>query len=75
MQSEKISISLPSSLLQFIENYKSEAGYKSRSAVIESAVKLLQEQYLESAYARANLEIDPQWETTTHDGLTDDSTW
>ncbi|WP_271777879.1 hypothetical protein [Aphanizomenon sp. CS-733/32] len=41
MQAEKLSISLPSSLVQFIENYKLTKGCKSRSQVIELAIELL----------------------------------
>jgi metal-responsive CopG/Arc/MetJ family transcriptional regulator len=74
MQSEKISISLPSSLLQFIENYKLNKGCKSRSAVIELAIELLRYQELERAYREAAQEIDPQWDLTVGDGLSDE-TW
>jgi len=74
MNTEKISISLPPSLIKFIEDYKIESGFQSRSAVIESALKLLQAEYLESAYQQANAEIDPDWEIANSDGLKDE-TW
>ena len=41
------------------------------SAVIESALKLLKSEYLESAYQQANSQIDPDWEVTANDGLSD----
>jgi metal-responsive CopG/Arc/MetJ family transcriptional regulator len=44
MQTEKISISLPTSLMQFVENYKISKGCKSRSQVIELALDLLRNQ-------------------------------
>ncbi|MBS3027470.1 MAG: CopG family transcriptional regulator [Dolichospermum sp. DET50] len=74
MQAEKLSISLPSSLVQFIENYKLIKGCKSRSQVIELAIELLRYQELEQAYREAALEFNPEWDLTVGDGLTDE-TW
>ena len=48
--------------------------YKSRSYVIELALRLLQEKDLEDAYRQANAEIDAEWEVTSVDGLSDE-TW
>lgn len=74
MQSQKLSISLPPSLVQFIEHYRAIAGLQSRSMVIVEALKLLQERELEQAYRDAAQEVDPAWEVTVKDGLTDE-TW
>ncbi|MEH2044416.1 ribbon-helix-helix domain-containing protein [Nostoc sp.] len=74
MSSEKLSISLPASLMQFIENYKVTKGCKSRSQVIELALELLRYQELEQAYRQASAEVDPDWDLTVGDGLTDE-TW
>lgn len=74
MQVEKISVSLSGSLVRFIETYKASHQCKSRSQVIETALQLLQQQELEAAYREANQEIDPDWELTVADGLTDE-TW
>ncbi len=74
MQSQKLSISLPPSLVQFIERYQAIAGCQSRSMVIAEALKLLQERELEKAYQDASQEIDPAWEVTVKDGLSDE-TW
>ncbi|MCM0594157.1 MAG: CopG family transcriptional regulator [Gloeotrichia echinulata IR180] len=74
MQTEKISISLPTSLMQFVENYKISKGCKSRSQVIELALDLLRNQELEQAYREASAQNDPNWEITIGDGLTDE-TW
>lgn len=74
MQVEKISVSLPKALVQFIEIYKATHQCKSRSQVIEMALQQLQEYELEQAYHEANQEIDPDWEITVADGLTDE-TW
>lgn len=74
MQVEKISVSLPKSLVQFIEVYKATHQCKSRSQVIEMALQQLQEHELEHAYREANQEIDLDWELTVADGLADE-TW
>ncbi len=75
MQVEKISVSLSSSLVEFLENYKLSHNLKSRSQVVEQAILLLRSQDLESAYQLANQEIDPDWENTIADGLNEDETW
>ena len=72
MPTEKISVSLPSLLVKFIETYKNIHQYKSRSQVIATALQLLQQQELETAYREANQEIDPAWEVTAADGLVDE---
>jgi metal-responsive CopG/Arc/MetJ family transcriptional regulator len=69
MQVEKLSISLPASLVQFIEGYKVVHDCKSRSQVIEKALQLLRTQELESAYREASAEVDNDWEITITDGL------
>ena len=74
MQAEKLSVSLPMSLVQFIENYKIAHHYKSRSLVIQEALKLLQQRELETAYQQASQETDPDWDVTLADGLSD-ATW
>jgi metal-responsive CopG/Arc/MetJ family transcriptional regulator len=74
MQSQKLSISLPSSLVTFVEHYKAIAGCQSRSMVIVEALQLLQERELEQAYRYASQEVDPLWDVTVKDGLTDE-TW
>ncbi|MEA5510273.1 CopG family transcriptional regulator [Crocosphaera sp. UHCC 0190] len=74
MTAQKLSISLPPSQVQFIENYKISKGCKSRSQVIEKALALLQEKELEAAYKQASQEIDEVWEITVTDGLSNE-TW
>lgn len=74
MKAEKISISLPKTLVRFVENYKTTKQCKSRSQVIEEALLLLQEQELEIAYAEASKEIDTAWEVTLAYGLVNE-TW
>ncbi|WP_263970945.1 ribbon-helix-helix domain-containing protein [Leptolyngbya sp. NIES-2104] len=69
-----MSISLSQSLVQFVEQYKLEHDYKSRSQVIETALQLLQTQELEKAYAEAAKEVDLGWDITIADGLSDE-TW
>jgi antitoxin ParD1/3/4 len=73
MQSQKISISLPSEMMTFIENYKETRG-KSRSQIISEALSLLRDKELEQAYREASEEVDEVWEVTTGDGLSNE-TW
>ena len=73
MYAEKVSISLPSVLMQFVEEYRVTGG-KSRSRVIEEALTLLRERELEAAYRAASTETDLTWDRTIGDGL-DDETW
>ncbi|MEO1427450.1 MAG: CopG family transcriptional regulator [Cyanobacteria bacterium J06632_19] len=74
MKAEKLSISLPGYLVQFIENYRLNKGCKSRSQVIEEALELLRNQELEEAYRLASAENDSAWDVTLADGLADE-TW
>lgn len=70
----KISISLPKPLYDFIGDYQETHHCKSRSEVINHALHLLQQLQLESYYKEANKEIDACFETTTLDGL-DNESW
>mgnify|MGYP005863545835 CR=1 FL=1 len=73
MQVEKLSISLPASLVQFVESYKVTHACKSRSQVIEMALQLLRQQELEAAYRAASTEVDDDWDVTITDGLADEA--
>ncbi|UBF26031.1 ribbon-helix-helix domain-containing protein [Kovacikia minuta CCNUW1] len=74
MQAEKLSVSLPSPLVQFIEDYKMAHHCRSRSQVIELALELLRLQELEDAYRQAAQEVEPTWDAAIADGLSDE-TW
>ena len=74
MPTEKLSISIPGSSLEFIEKYRKLHSLKSRSHVIEAAISVLRERELETAYRDAAREHDPAWEVTNADGLADE-TW
>lgn len=74
MRTERLSVSLPISLVQFIEHYKVAHQCRSRSQVIERALELLRMQELEEAYRQAAEEEDPEWDITIADGLSDE-TW
>ena len=69
----KLSISLPESMVQFIEDYKANHHYASRSEVIEEALKLLRYQELEEAYRSASQETDSAWDIAIADGLSDEA--
>ncbi|MDR3492013.1 MAG: CopG family transcriptional regulator [Gammaproteobacteria bacterium] len=70
----KLSVSLPPALVLFIKEYQTAHACKSQSEVIKEALKLLRQKELENYYLAANSEIDPAYDTTTTDGL-DDETW
>lgn len=74
MQAEKLSVFLPSALVQLIEGYKVAHQYKSRSQVIQEALELLRLRELEAAYRQASGEVDPDRDVTTGDRLADE-TW
>lgn len=74
MHTEKLSISISGTLSHFIDDYKTTHACKSRSEVIQEAIKLLQQRELEKAYHAASAEVDPLFDVTAADGL-DDETW
>lgn len=71
---EKLSISIPASSLDFIDQYRKSNAMKSRSRVIEKALAVLRERELESAYREAAREPDGAYDVTSSDGLPDE-TW
>lgn len=73
MLAEKLSISLLPETVAFIEAYRESHAIKSRSQVVELALRKLREQELESAYREASGETDPVWEQTAADGLNDEA--
>ncbi|MFN3595304.1 MAG: ribbon-helix-helix domain-containing protein [Thiobacillaceae bacterium] len=73
MLSEKLSISLPPDAVAFIESYRAAHAIKSRSQVVELALRKLREEELESAYREAAAQTDPLWEQTVADGLNDEA--
>ena len=75
MQAQKLSISLPQQQCDFIEEYKKQYAFKSRSDVIKKALTLLQQMQLETAYLEASQEINEDFEITNLDGLDDNETW
>jgi len=75
MRNQKLSISLPQQQCEFIENYQTEHQYKTRSQVIQQALKLLEQAQLEVCYREANQEINDDFDATTADGIENDETW
>ncbi len=69
MLAEKISVSLPAEAMSFLESYRQMHAIKSRSQVIELALRSLREKELEEAYRAASNEVDPAWDATNTDGL------
>lgn len=74
MHTQKMSISLPQPLFDFIDDYQEKHHCKSRSEVVNQALYLLQQMQLESCYKEAEAEIDHSFDVTAGDGL-EDETW
>lgn len=73
MHTEKLSISLAAPLAHFIDEYQAAHACKSRSEVIQVALKLLRQKELEHCYHEASKEVDPAFEITSSDGLNNES--
>ncbi len=70
----KISVSLPSEDVEFLDEYARVEGYSSRSAVVHTAVRILRSSTLGDAYADAWQEWEDSdeaetWGRATGDGL------
>lgn len=74
MHAQKVTISIPQSLYEFVETYQSEHHFKSRSDVISKALQLLKQKQLEAYYREANEELNDDFDITLADGL-EDETW
>lgn len=69
MRVEKLSVSLSPDAIRLIDAYRGAHAIKSRSQVIEQALRRLQDEELESAYRAAAAEGTAEWEVTSSDGL------
>jgi antitoxin MazE9 len=70
----KLSVSLPDEVVVYLDQYAHREGFDSRSAVLQQAVRLLQESELVEAYKEAFDEWEGSddarlWETTVGDGI------
>jgi Arc/MetJ-type ribon-helix-helix transcriptional regulator len=70
----KLSVSLPDEDVEFLDQYAQAQGYKSRSAVVHKAVRLLRTSGLGADYADAWKEWSESgdaevWDAVTGDGL------
>jgi antitoxin ParD1/3/4 len=77
MHVQKLSVSLPNNLIQFVEEYQKRHGCESRSQVLHAALTLLKQRELERAYEDAYAEMVEEaaiWDAVSADGL-DDETW
>ena len=70
----KLSISLPAEEVGFVDAYARSQGIKSRSGVIQTALRLLRTSELADDYASAWAEWDEEddkaWDRSSRDGLT-----
>ena len=69
MSKAKISVSLDTGLLLFVNHYQSNHNAANRSEVIEEAISLLREKELEAAYLESNKELDLELDNWCADGL------
>ena len=69
MHTQKLSISLTPEAIGVIDAYRSAHAIKSRSQVIEQALRRLREDDLESAYREASATDAAEWDATAGDGL------
>ncbi len=72
--STRFSISVSREIARFVETYQQKNDVKSRSEVIERALKLLREKELQQAYYEAGQEWlagedADLWESTSADGI------
>ena len=74
MRAEKLSVSLSTDAIRMIDANRSAHAIKSRSQVIEQALRRLREEDLESAYREAATEVTTEWDGTVGDGLSHE-TW
>ena len=70
----KVSVSIPSVDIEFLDGYAHEHGIESRSAAIQQAIRLLRASDLGDAYELAWQEWEATgeaelWESTAADGL------
>jgi Arc/MetJ-type ribon-helix-helix transcriptional regulator len=70
----KLSVSLPDEDVEFLDEYARIAGIKSRSAVVQRALRVLRAAELGPAYAQAWQDWDTSddadlWESVSADGL------
>jgi Arc/MetJ-type ribon-helix-helix transcriptional regulator len=70
----KLSVSLPTEDVEFLDEYARSQGYRSRSAVVHTAVRMLRSANLGDAYADAWQEWSGSddaglWDATAGDGL------
>ena len=69
----KVSVSLPSDDVRFLDEYAVREGYESRSAVVQRAVRLLRGSLLGPAYEDAFADWEEAdaaaWDVTAADGL------
>ena len=78
----KLSVSIPAELAHFLEMYRAEHGFSSRSEVVTKSLEKLRDQVLAEAYQdhAANWQNDPErdfWDSAAvDDGLdTEESEW
>lgn len=70
----KLSVSLPDEDVEFLDHYARTVGARSRSAILQKAVRLLREAELSGDYARAwdewrEADDSEVWEAVAGDGL------
>jgi len=73
LPSMKFSGNIPAEDLEYLDQQVLAGKYKSRSAALAKAVRMLRDADMHDAYAEAFADIDPIWDVATADGLEDES--
>jgi len=73
LPSMKFSGNIPAEDLEYLDQQVLAGKYKSRSAALTKAVRMLRDADMHDAYAEAFADSDPIWDVATADGLEDES--
>ncbi len=65
-------MTVPEHLASFVESYRAAHDVRTKSEVVERALRLLRDRELERAYKAAAAETDPAWDAALADGLPDE---
>lgn len=76
----KVSVSIPESDVEFLDDYARSHGITSRSGALRRAIRLLRASELSQHYAQAFAEWihegeDKVWDAVVGDGLGEDKVW
>ena len=71
MSKEKLSVTISSDLVAFMNFYRDAHNEHNRSHIVQTALELLRQRELGMAYKDANAEIDDAFDACSGDGFDD----